>query len=143
MWDLFGEFAHLTPTLSFQEREPQCASRPHPDACRCTGSVHSQLCESYSRLRGEGRRHPVVPAASGGEAAATVRGRVRTHPLTFGCRLDALPDRGETRPSPRKRGEGMRTGAPASSTTPFGDGFRPQASWAIILPGKGGSQRCP
>lgn len=61
--------------------------------------------------RGEGRGHLVVSAMSGGEAGARARGYrlislIRSRPLTLGCRLDVLPDKGETRPSPRKRGEG-------------------------------------
>ncbi len=55
---------------------------------------------------------PAVRAGSGGEAGAAVRGRFRrrlilNRPLTLGCRLAALPDEGETRPSPRTRGEGI------------------------------------
>ena len=62
------------------------------------------------RLRGEG----LAPLVGGEASGATVRGLVRTRllrrrPLTPGCRLDTLPDKGETRPSPRERGEGMRT----------------------------------
>ena len=54
----------------------------------------------------------VVHAGSGGAAGAAVRGRLRkrlilSRPLTLGCRLAALPDEGETRPSPRTRGEGI------------------------------------
>lgn|GEM_PF-5848605 len=47
----------------------------------------------------------VVRAGSGG--GAKVRGRFRKRLLTSRCRLAALPDEGETRPSPHKRGEGI------------------------------------
>ncbi len=59
----------------------------------------------------------VVHAGSVGEAEARVRVRVRgshrmrlflRRPLTFGCRL-VLPRTSSAKPSPRKRGEGMRT----------------------------------
>lgn len=54
----------------------------------------------------------VVHAGSAGEAEATVRGQYRmslvlSHPLTLGCRL-VLPSTSSTKPSPRKRREGMR-----------------------------------
>jgi hypothetical protein len=51
-----------------------------------------------------------------------VRGRFRrslvlNRPLTLGCRLAALPDKEETRHSPRKRGEGF----PAAIADPADD----------------------
>ncbi len=54
--------------------------------------------------------HLVVHEAS----EAKVRGRFRIRlfrkrPLTLGCRLAVLPGKGETRPSPRKRGDAVRT----------------------------------
>ncbi|KQP16587.1 hypothetical protein ASF26_01780 [Methylobacterium sp. Leaf93] len=72
------------------------------------------------RARGEGHRHLVVPVTSG----ARVRGQLRvsltrTSPLTFGYRLDALPNEGETRPSPRRRGEGMLTQGPHDARQAF------------------------
>ena len=61
--------------------------------------------------RGEARRDLVVPAGSAGEAGAAVRGYRRgrlglDRPLTLGCRLVASTTR-SSRPSPRKRGEGI------------------------------------
>jgi len=92
--DLFGDVPHLTPTLSFQEREPRCASRPHPDACRCMESAHSHLCESGS-LSGEGDRG----RGSRSEAAAEWRRRSsapRAHPLAPPAgRGTRLPPAGE------------------------------------------------
>ncbi|GJD84748.1 hypothetical protein [Methylobacterium haplocladii] len=58
----------------------------------------------------------VVHEGSAGEAEARVRGwrrksLIRCGPLTFGCRL-AAPTTKSPRPSPRKRGEEMRTTEP-------------------------------
>ncbi|KTS17400.1 hypothetical protein NS228_12485 [Methylobacterium indicum] len=74
---------------------------------------------SSPRGRGEGFTPLVGGEASAGAAEAGVRGSrrvrlLRRYPLTIGCRLVSPPTRG-TKPSPRPRGEEMRTGRRAVS----------------------------